>query len=64
MTVVGRYLNSPLGALLLSSSLSAAAGAAIITLGAPVWILVAVAWGGALVYGATAPWLDRRLGRR
>jgi len=36
---------------------------AILAIGAPAWILVAVAWGGALVYGATVSWVDRRLGR-
>lgn len=59
-----RLTRFPWGTLGLSTALTGAAVVAIVAFGAPPWILLLVAWGGAVLYAATSSWVDRRLGRR
>lgn len=59
-----RLTRFPWGTLSLSATLTGAAAVAIFAFGAPAWILLPVAWGGAVLYGAMTSWVDRRLGRR
>lgn len=64
MDLMARLLKFPRGAVILSSIVSIAAGAAIVGFGAPPGILILASWAGATVYMQVNPRIKRRLGRR
>ena len=64
MDLMARLLKFPRGAIILSSIVSVAAGAAIVGLGAPPAVLILASWAGATVYMQLNSRINRRLGRR
>jgi hypothetical protein len=64
MDLMVRLLKFPRGAIILSSIVSVAAGAAIVDLGAPPAVLILASWAGATVYMQLNSRINRRLGRR
>lgn len=58
-----RLTRFPWGTFGLSAIFTGLAAVAILGFGAPAWILLPVAWGGALLYGVVKSRVDQRLGR-
>jgi hypothetical protein len=63
MDLIARILGSQRGLFAVSSVVSVITGVAIIGFGAPPVILVVVAYGQAMLVGASSGWVRRRLGR-